>query len=396
MANEYTRMNMTDFIELEKKYEFDVYPKRDAVIVRGKNAKVWDDKGKEYIDCVAGHGVVNIGHCNGKVIEAINQQAKKLISCSGIFYNDARALLLEKLAAISPKNLNKTFLCNSGTEAVEAAIKFTRYTTKRTDFICALGGFHGRTMGALSATADPEYRDAFKPLVPGFTHIPYNDFEKLKEKVDEKTAGIILEVVQGEGGVHIGDKEYFKQVRELCEEKNIILIIDEVQTGFCRTGKMFACEHIGLEPDILCIAKSIAGGIPMGAVLCSGKVEVPYLKHGSTFAGNPLACAAALASIDFMLENKLDQQAKEKGEYLIKKLKEKNLDENEKVREIRDLGLLIGIELKEKSQPYIQKLMELGVLVLPAGPTVIRLLPPLTISYEELDFVIDKLVEVLK
>jgi len=235
MANEYTRMNMTDFIELEKKYEFDVYPKRDAVIVRGKNAKVWDDKGKEYIDCIAGHGVVNIGHCNDKVIEAINQQAQKLISCSGIFYNDVRALLLEKLAAISPENLDKSFLCNSGTEAVEAAIKFARYTTKRTDFICALGGFHGRTMGALSATADPEYRDDFKPLVPGFTHIPYNDFEKLKEKVNESTAGIILEVVQGEGGVHIGDKEYFKQVRELCDEKNIILIIDEVQTGFCRT-----------------------------------------------------------------------------------------------------------------------------------------------------------------
>ncbi|MAG08083.1 aspartate aminotransferase family protein [Candidatus Woesearchaeota archaeon] len=387
---------MTDNIGLEEEHEFDVYPKRGIVLVKGKNAKVWDDKGKEYIDCVAGHGVVNIGHCNDKVVEAIHEQAQKLITCSGIFYNDARALLYKKLVEISPDNLKSSFLCNSGAEAVEAAIKFARYTTKKTDFICAMRGFHGRTFGALSATANPKYRDDFKPLVPGFAHVPFNNFEKLKEKVNENTAGILIEIVQGEGGVHVGDKEYFKQVRELCDEKGVMLIIDEVQSGFCRTGKMFACQHMELEPDILCIAKSIAGGIPMGAVLCSDKVEVPKQKHGTTFGGNPLACAAANAAIDFMLENKLDKQAEEKGKYLFNKLREAGIDKLEKVREVRHLGLFLGIELKEKSREYIEKLMELGVLALPAGATVIRLLPPLTISYEGLDFVIDKLIKVLR
>jgi acetylornithine/LysW-gamma-L-lysine aminotransferase len=384
---------MTDFIELEKKFEFDVYPKRGITLVKGKNAKVWDDKGKEYIDCVAGHGSVNIGHCNEKVAEAVCMQSKKLITCSGIFYNDVRAKLVEKLVSIAPDNLTRAFLCNSGSEAVEAAIKFCRFTNHKPEFICAMRGFHGRTLGALSATFNPKFRDDFKPLVPGFIHVPFNNFEKLKEKVSENTSAVILEVVQGEGGIHVGSKEYFKQVRDLCDEKGILLVIDEVQTGFCRTGRMFGCENFDLKPDIMCLAKSIAGGVPMGAVLCSDKVKIPLLKHGTTFGGNPLACSAALASIDFMLENKLAEETEKKGAYVMKKL---NSQKFPKVREIRQIGLMIGIDLREKSRPYIEKLMELGVLALPAGPTVLRLLPPLTISYEELDFVLDKVIEVLK
>lgn len=383
---------MTDFKQLEQTYEFDVYPKREIVLVRGKNARVWDSEGKEYIDCVAGHGVASIGHGNEKVAEALERQARRLISCAGTFYNDTRARLLEKLVRIAPQNLKRAFLCNSGAEAVEAAIKFARFTTKKKEFICAMRGFHGRTMGAMSATYNPEYRKDFEPIVEGFHYVPFNNFGKLAEKVGDLTAGVILEIVQGEGGVHVGDGGYFADVRKLCDERNLLLIIDEVQTGFCRTGKMFACNHFDLLPDILCLAKAIAGGLPMGAVLCSDKIEAPVGKHGSTFGGNPLVCAAAIAAIDYMLENGLDRQAKDKGDYLVGKLTRLSFAN---VREIRHLGLMIGIELKEKSTPYLVKLMERGVLALPAGATVLRLLPPLTISYEDLDTVAERLAAVL-
>ena len=384
---------MIDFKSVQDKYELNVFPKRDIVLVKGKNAKVWDENGKEYIDCIAGHGVANIGHCNEKVIEAIEQQAKKLITCPGSFYNDTRALLMQKLISISPKSLNKVFLCNSGAEANEAAIKFARYSTKKPNFVCAMRGYHGRTMGALSATYQPGFKKGFEPLIEGFTFVPFNNIQKLKDAVDEKTAGVILEVVQGEGGVNIGNRDYLLQVQEICNKKGALLIIDEVQTGFCRTGKMFASEYFDIQPDMMCLAKAIAGGLPMGAVLCSNKVAIDVGKHGSTFSGGPLVCAAANATIDFMVNNNLAEAAKGKGEYILEKLIEQNL---QKVREIRYLGLIIGIELKEKVKPYILKLMESGVLTLPAGATVLRLLPPLTISYEELDVVTEKIIKVLE
>ncbi|KPK96284.1 acetylornithine aminotransferase [bacterium SM23_31] len=383
---------MTDSIALENKYELSLYPKRGINIVKGKNATLWDSEGKEYIDCVGGIGVASVGHCNEYVAKAIAVQAQILITCPCIFHNDVRALLLEKLVNITPAGVTRAFLCNSGTESIEAAIKFARYSTKMTDFICAVRGFHGRTMGSLSATYNPKYRAGYEPFVPGFYFVPFNDFEKLKEKISDNTAGVILEIVQGEGGIHVGDKEYFRKVQELCSDSGILLIIDEVQTGFCRTGKMFACNHFDIEPDILCLAKAIAGGFPMGAVLCSAKIDLPAGKHGSTNGGNPLACAAALAAIDYMLEFKLDKQAADKGAYFIDLMKKRPLD---KIREIRNLGLMIGIELKEENKPYIQKLMEKGVLVMPAGPNVLRMLPPLTIEYEQIDRVVEALSEIL-
>lgn len=383
---------MKDYKALIQQYEVDVYPRRDVTLVKGENAKVWDDQGNEYIDLASGISVANVGHCNPKVVEAITKQANTLITCANTFYNDAKAIFLEKLFSVAPKNLTKAFLTNSGTEAIEAAIKFARANTKKTKFIAAMKGFHGRTYGALSATYKKEYRDIFEPLVPGFSFVPYNNFEKLVEAVDEDTAGIILELVQGEGGINIGQKEYFQKVRELCNEKNILLIIDEIQTGFCRTGTMFAIEQYGIDADMMTVAKSIAGGFPMGALLCSEKIQIEKGKHGSTFGGNPLACAAGTASIDFMLENKLWEQADEKGKYFKEKLSSFTLS---KVREIRVIGLMIGIELKDKSQPVIVELLERKVLSLPAGTTVLRLLPPLTISYEELDKAINILAEVL-
>ncbi len=384
---------MRDYISLQQKYEFDVFPKRDVVLVKGKGAKLWDDKGNEYIDCAAGIGVASIGHANEKLVEAIKAQAEKLITCPGIFYNDTKSLFLEKLISVTPSNLTKAYLANSGTEAVEAAIKFARFTTKKKNFIAAMRGFHGRTYGALSATFKKEYREDFEPLVPGFTFVPYNNFEKLSEAADENTAGIILEPVQGEGGINVGDKDYFRAVRKLCDEKNIILILDEIQTGFCRTGKMFACEHFNIQPDILTVAKAIAGGMPLGAAVCSDKIQIPVGKHGTTFGGNPLVCAAGIAAIDFMLENNLAEQAEAKGKYFREKIYGYELS---KVREIRNLGLMIGIELKEKVQPLLIELMKQGVIALPAGATVLRMLPPLVIDYKDLDKVVEKLFEILK
>lgn len=379
---------MRDYKSIQNRYEFDVYPKREIVLVRGKNARVWDSNGIEYIDCVAGHGVASIGHCNPAVIAAIEEQSRRLITCSNTFYNDQKALLLEKLVAITPQSVRKGFLCNSGAESIEAALKFARFSTGRKKFICAMNSFHGRTLGALSGTFRPAYRKSFEPLVPGFKFVPFNNFAKLAAVVDDDTAGIILEIVQGEGGVRLGEKEYFQKVRQLCDEKGVLLIIDEVQTGFCRTGKFFACQHFDLDPDILCLAKAMAGGLPVGAVLCTDRLKPPKGKHGTTFGGNPLVCAAALAAINFMQERHLDKEAREKGAYLYRILQEIDAPV---VREIRHLGLMFGIELKTRVKPYILKLMEAGILTLPAGSTILRLLPPLTIDHKDLEIVGDRL-----
>jgi len=384
---------MNNYKELIDQYEVNVYPKRDVVIIKGKDAKVWDENGKEYIDCAAGIGVATIGHCNDKVAEAIGNQARTLITNPAIFYNDKRAEVLEKLIGISPQSLTKAFLTNSGAEAIEAAIKFTRVSTGKTDFITAMKGFHGRTMGALSGTFKREYRKPFEPLVPGFSFVPFNNLEKLENEVTDKTAGIILEVVQGEGGINIGSKEYFDDVRKLCDEKKILLIIDEIQTGFCRTGKMFACEHYDIQPDIMTLAKAIAGGFPMGAALCSDKINIDKGKHGTTFGGNPLASAASIAAIDFMIEENLPKLAEDKGEYFVKRI---DIEHLSNIRSIRNLGLMIGIELKERVQPYIIELMNKGILAMPAGKTVLRLLPPAVITYDELDKVAETINEILK
>ena len=379
--------------DIEDKYGLNLFAKRGISLVRGKAARVWDDTGKEYIDCTAGHGVAGIGHAHPAVVEAMAKQGNTLITCTGSFYNPVRAELMEKLIKLSPSPLSKVFLCNSGTESVEAAIKFARISSGRTEFIAAMRGFHGRTMGALSATHNPKYRTPFEPLVPGFKHVPFNNYEALLKAVNENTAAVMLEVIQGEGGVHSGPQEYFSQVQELCKTKGIFLIIDEVQTGFGRTGKLFACEHFDIHPDILCLSKAIAGGFPMGAVLCSEKIKISFGKHGTTFGGNPLACAVSLAALNVILTENLAQQAYEKGKYFLKEFSKYKL---KIVREVRQFGLMIGIELKEKAQKYIDELQHEGILVIAAGQSVIRLLPPLVISYEEIDIVIKKLTDVLR
>jgi LysW-gamma-L-lysine/LysW-L-ornithine aminotransferase len=377
--------------DLEDRYELPVYPRRDVVLVRGKGARLYDDQGREYIDCASNVGVSNIGHGNEEVARAIYEQYLTLGNCYGMFYNPVRAKLSEKLVSLSPPKLKRVFFCNSGTEAVEGAFKFARASTGKGEIIAAMRGFHGKTFGALAATWGEEYQKPFMPMMPGLKHVPFNNFQKLSEAVSGETAAVILELVQGEGGVRVGDKACFQQVRELCDQKGILLILDEVQTGFGRTGTLFACEQF-VEPDLLCVAKSLAGGIPMGAVLCSDAVKVPMKSHTSTFGGNPVACAAALATLEIIERENLPERARTLGQYFMGELRAVR---SEKIREIRGLGLMLGIELKEKAGPYVQHLMEKGVIVLLAGATVIRLLPPLVITREEIDRVLSVMKEVL-
>jgi acetylornithine/LysW-gamma-L-lysine aminotransferase len=252
-------------------------------------------------------------------------------------------------------------------------------------------GFHGKTMGALAATWGPEYQKPFAPMMPGLRHVPYNNLARMQTAVGDKTAAILLEVIQGEGGIRIGDKAYFQKIRQICDAESILLIIDEVQTGFGRTGTMFACEQF-VEPDMLCLAKSLAGGIPMGAVLCNDRIKVPVKSHTSTFGGNPTACAAALASVEVIEKEGLVENSKILGDYFLQAL---NTIESKKIREIRGLGLMLGIELKEKAGPHVQKLMEKGVIALLAGATIIRLLPPLVITRDEIDMVVQALKDLL-
>ena len=383
---------MTDICATEAAYSSGVYAKHPIALVRGEGARLWDLEGREYLDCMAGHGVANLGHAHPLVAAAIAEQAQRLITCHEAFCNDQRSALLERLAGLAP-GLDRVYLCNSGTEAVEAAIKFARLTTRRTGIIAAMRGFHGRTMGALSATWNKHYREPFQPLVPGFRHFPYNNAAALEQALDEDTAALILEVVQGEGGVHLGTPEFLQTAQDLCRRRGALLIIDEVQTGYGRTGKLLAIEHTGLTPDLLCVAKSLAGGIPMGAVLIGAAVAAqPAGTHGSTFGGNPLACAAALATLDVMSHDDLPGQAARKGLYLLEQLK---AIDSPAVREVRGLGLMIGIELRHKVAAALQAMLERGVIALPAGLTVLRLLPPLVITDEQLERVLHVLREVL-
>lgn len=381
-----------NIIETELKHTSGLYTKQNFAIVRGKGASLWDSDGNEYIDCSAGHGVANLGHAHPKVAAAVAEQAAKLVTLFETFPNDQRAALMEKLTALTP-GLERVFFCNSGTESVEAAIKFARLSTGRTGIVAAMRGFHGRTLGALSATWNKKYRQAFEPLVPDYSHVPYNNIEALEKAISQSTAAVLLEAVQGEGGVYPADPEYLQAARELCTERGALLVIDEVQSGFGRTGKMFAYQHYDITPDILCVAKSLAGGVPMGAVLLGPAVKNlgPGL-HGSTFGGNPLSCAAAVAALTAMEEENLPEQAAQKGEYLRAKIRALNLP---LVREVRGLGLMIGIELKQKVAPYIKALQEKRIIALNAGLTTIRLLPPLVITYEQLDMVVAALAEVL-
>jgi acetylornithine/LysW-gamma-L-lysine aminotransferase len=381
-------------IAAEAAHTSGVYAKRPLAIVRGEGARLWDADGREYIDCVGGMGAVNVGHCNPEVVAAIRDQAGALISCTELFYNDQRAAYLNELIAVLPQGMDRVFPCNSGTEAVEGALKFARLLTGRPGIVAAVHGFHGRTMGALSTTWEPKYREPFQPLIAGVQHVPLNKIEDLDEIVNEQTGSVILELVQGEGGVRLAQAEYITAAAQLCRERGALLIVDEIQTGFGRTGRLWACEHFSITPDIMTMAKSIAGGLPMGAIALNARLgPLTQGSHGSTFGGWPLVCAAARATLRYIIDNDLPRQAAEKGAYLAERLGALKLP---RVREVRGLGLLVGLELKERVGPFIEPLGEHGVLALVAGPNVLRLLPPLVIEYEQLNRVVEAIDAVLR
>lgn len=381
-----------DFYEIETKYGAGTYAKQELAIVRGQGASLFDVDSNEYLDCTSGHGVANLGHAHPKVAAAIADQASTLITLFESYPNDKRAALMQKMGTLVP-GLERVFFCNSGTEAVEAALKFARISTGRTNIVATMRAFHGRTFGSLSATFNKKYRQGFEPLVPGFGHVPYNNVEALASAVDEGTAAVILEVIQGEGGVYPADADYVQAARRICDECGALLIVDEIQSGFGRTGKMFAVQHFDVKPDLLCCAKSLAGGVPMGAVLIGEKVgNLAPGVHGSTFGGNPLSCAAGLAALSAIEEEDLPGQAAEKGAYLMDKLR--RID-SPLIREVRGMGLMVGIELKQKVAPYLKALQDRHVLALNAGMTVLRLLPPLVISYAQLDRLVLALEDVL-
>ncbi len=380
-------------MELERRHTSGLYQKRDVVLVRGSDATVWDGEGREYIDCVGGQGTANLGHGNEAVAVALAEQARRLASCTELFYNDRRAELYEVLSRILPPSLDRVFLCNSGTEAVEGALKFARAATGRSGVVATMRGFHGKTMGALSATWGPEYRDVFGPLLAGFSHVPFNRPDALVGAITEGTAAFIVELVQGEGGVRPATRDFIAEAARVCAARGTLLIIDEVQTGFARTGTMFAMEQFGVKPDIVCLAKSIAGGVPMGAIAFSRAVgDLPKRSHSSTFGGGPLACAAAIAAIGEIQRLDLCRNARERGHQLQQGLRAIG---SPRIREVRGLGLLCGVELKEQAGPVLRALQDQGVLALGAGATVVRYLPPLVITAEQVDRVLEATAAVL-
>ncbi|WP_119070044.1 aspartate aminotransferase family protein [Aggregatilinea lenta] len=382
-----------DWAALEDTHSSGTYVKRDVQIVRGQGATLEDAEGRRYIDCVGGQGAANLGHGHPAVLEAIRAQSAELITCPELFHNPVRARY--QAALCEAAGMARVYLCNSGAEAVEAALKAARLATGRDGFVATMRGFHGRTLGALSFTWERHYREPVGPLLMStVTHVPFNNVERLAAALNDTIAAVIVEVVQGEGGVHPAEAGYLRAVQDLCRANGSLLIVDEIQTGFGRTGTLFAYEQDGIAPDVLCLAKSMAGGLPVGAALLAETVPaLPPASHGSTFGGNPLACAAGLAVLDVLQNTDLIERARTRGEAVRDHLRA-NLP-GSVARDVRGRGLMIGIELRGRVAPVLSALQARGVLALPAGKTVLRLLPPLVITDDELWQAVDTVEETL-
>jgi acetylornithine/N-succinyldiaminopimelate aminotransferase len=365
------------------------YTRQKVVLVRGSGAKVWDSDGKEYLDFVAGIAVNNVGHCHHAVVEAIKRQAETLIHTSNLYYTENQVLLAEELKKLT--GMKRAYFCNSGAESVEAALKLTRRATGKSKIVAAVGSFHGRTLGALGTTYKAIYREPFRPLNEA-EFVPYNDPEALKAVVTKETGAVILEPVQGEAGVYVPDANYLRAARQVCDDAGALLIFDEVQTGFGRTGRWFAKEHSGVQPDILTLAKALAGGLPMGTMLASESVSEAFQRgdHGSTFAGGALVSAAALASIDAIKSENMVQRSEELGAYMRSEL------ERLGPREVRGLGLMIGLDLDADCKQVVQKALEKGVILNNTGDHTLRFIPPLVVTKEQIDRVVKVLGEVLE
>lgn len=387
---------MSTWAELEHRYFLQTGHRRLGVtIVRGMGTRVWDDVGREYLDFVAGWAVLNLGHCHPVVVDALRRQAETLLLATNDAYTVPQVQLAEILLQNSP--FERAYFQNSGTEAVEVAIKLARKYGKlhlhgAHEFICADHAFHGRTLGALAATGKREYQEPFEPLPPGFVHVPFNDFQALKAATTDKTCAVLLEPVQAEGGVYVADESYMRSVRSWCDQRGLLLILDEVQTGMGRTGKLFAFQHYGIEPDILTLGKGLGGGVPISAILAKERAAVfgPG-DHGTTFGGNPLMCSVALATVRWILEHDLPDQAARMGDYFMQRLHGLKT-KHRCVREVRGKGLLLAIEFdQDLALDMVQTCVANGLLTNPVRPNALRLMPPLIVTAEE----IDQAVEVL-
>jgi len=367
---------MNHIEELEETYGASAFKKFPLTIVRGKGSLVWDINGKEYIDFMTGIGVALVGHSNDSVVEAIRDQATRLITCHGTFYNDARAGFMERLVKIAPRGLEKALLTNSGTESVEGAIKLARRHTGKKRIISMKGAFHGKTYGSLSATWNKKYRDPFGPLLEGFEFAEYGDPQSLSQLIDSDTAAVLAEPIQGESGIIVPPPDYFRQVREICDKTDTLLVLDEIQTGLGRTGKMWASEHWGVVPDIMTVSKGLGGGLPIGAAVATAEVagSLKGGEHTSTFAGNPLSCAAASAAIDFITKNDLPSQARQKGEVMKSGLS-RIASDHKLVKEVRGLGLMLAMQTRVDIHTQLLSAEEKGVIFAYSGRDTFRFLP---------------------
>jgi len=382
-----------DIYAADKTLQPPLYAKREVVLARGEGATLWDVDGRSYVDMMSNYGVNILGHAHPAVTEAIAQQAGALISCHQSFANDVRAQFLETLTGIAPAGLNRVFLSNSGTEAIEAALKFARVVTGREGIVAARGGYHGRTIGALAATAEKKYREPFASILSAATHVPFNDLDALEAAIDSTTAIVILEPIQGEGGIVVPDADYLAGAQFLARSAGALLVIDEVQTAL-RTGAFFACQHSGITPDLLATAKGLANGVPIGATLMTEEIAAALGGgvHGSTFGGNPLACAAGLATIEAIRTEGLLERSVTLGDRLRDGIAALN---HPKIRAVRGQGLMSGVEFRVRVTPVLKGLQDRGVLALPAGSLVIRLLPPLVITEEQVDQTVAAIGETL-
>ena len=385
-----------DYLEIDKEYYLQTFKRYPITLEKGQGAHVWDVEGNEYIDMLGGIAVNSLGHNHPEVVNAIKRQAENLIHISNFYLSIPQAELSKKLVELS--GLQRVFFSNSGAEAVEGAIKIARkyaHSIGRGGTIISFqGSFHGRTLATI-ATGKKEMQKGFEPIPHGFKQVRFNDMEEVKNVADEDTAAIIIEPIQGEGGINVADESFLKELRKFCDKHKVVLIFDEIQCGMGRTGKMFAKDHSGVQPDIITLAKALGGGMPIGAILSNEKVSsaIDFGDHGTTFGGNPLACAASLAAIKALEIEDILRQAQEKGKWLMDEIK--SLDRSD-IREIRGKGLMIGVDFTCETKPLVQKMLEKGVLANATAGTVLRLVPPLNISFGDLKKVMKVLKESLK
>jgi LysW-gamma-L-lysine/LysW-L-ornithine aminotransferase len=380
----------------EDSFLINLYQRFPVTVERAQGATIWDTDGKEYIDCMGGYGVAIIGHCNKDVINAITLQMNKLMVCHMSTYNDSRLQFLSKLNSIAPENLSRIFFSNSGAESIEAALKFSRKFSQKGGIISMYGGYHGKTFGALSVTYNSKYRKSFNPLLEGIKFVPFGDISSLIDAIDESIGTIILEPIQGESGIIMPPDEYVKAVREICTEKKLVLIFDEIQTGLGRTGKMWAGQNWTTVPDIMCIAKGIASGIPTGVTFVKDEIAkcMNLGEHSSTFAGNPITCSAGSATIDTIIKEDLVTKASDTGTYFKKKLIELK-EKHPIIRDVRGMGMMLALESRFDIRDILMDGIRNGLLMLYSGRTIIRLLPPLVMKKEQVSRAIELMDKIL-